>query len=207
MSVTQAAVAVVGATVGSSLLTIGAVVLVLRYKRNRKRRRSALSRRATTIGYPAFAGSSSGANYYEPGAYETRAGGVGFGADVKEPLPTAVAAASRGSVGPTAVGYATSGDPGDGGAGFHLRTPPRGKFTLFPRDKDEFLAGGSRGTTPDGGGGGDDAASPGEKRVSRFLPPSLDTWLRAGTVSPFGAIGKNTPSPGKAQNWPLSRPG
>ncbi|KAK1772343.1 hypothetical protein QBC33DRAFT_510217 [Phialemonium atrogriseum] len=208
VSVTQAAVAVVGATVGSSLLTIGAVVLVLRYKRNRKRRRSALSRRATTIGYPAFAGSSSGANYYEPGAYETRAGD-GFGADVKEPLPTAVPAASRVSVAPTAIGYATSGSPGgDGGAGFHLRTPPRGKFTLFPRDKDEFLAGGSRGTSPDGGGGGDDdTAGPGEKRVSKFLPPSLDTWLRAGTVSPFGAISKNSPSPGKAQNWPLSRPG
>jgi hypothetical protein len=217
--VTQAAVAVVGATVVSSLLTIGAFVLVLRYKRNRKRRRTLRAAATDGISYPALNGSSNG---YEPGGYEANAG---FPSDIKEPPRAVVAPDGGGDRNTTTIGYATSGhtaNPSDGSSDFHLRTPPKGKFTLFPRSREEgerlrsaspngSIGGDSESNYSSGGGGGDERASqqPQQQRASMMVPPSLDTWLRAGTVSPFGTLdkGNGTPIAKKGPNWPLSRKG
>lgn len=227
VSVTQAAVAVVGATVLSSLLTIGAFVLVLRYKRNRKRRRTLRAAAAGEgISYPALNGASNG---YEPGGYESNAG---FPADIKEPPPAATA--NRNSEDNGRIGFATSGydatisnrnrsDSNSNDKDFHLRTPPKGKFTLFPKSREERerQADAGRSFSPDGGDSEsnysstsreDRAPSRQDERASRVLPPSLDTWLRAGTVSPFGTLNKNNdaaqPQPAKrGPNWPLSRQG
>lgn len=200
VSVTQAALAIVGAIIGSSLLTIAAFVMVLRYKRRRRVRLSLAAGRSTVgIGYPGLQGSSSGVG----GAYEEGA----FAVDVKEPEP---------AVQTQRVGFATA--IGANRASFHLKTPPKGKYSVFPRNKE---AAGQQRVDLEAGSPTSEYSLENEKeraqsnavRQSRLdSPPSLDKWLRAGTnVSPFGTLNVITGGQAKKQmagkNWPLNGKG
>ncbi|KJR86807.1 uncharacterized protein SPSK_02351 [Sporothrix schenckii 1099-18] len=78
VSVTQAALAIVGAFVGSSLLTILAFYLVLRYKSNRKRRRTRLIATRGEIGYPKQQGGDGDGDGGNRGTY-------GYPIDLKDP--------------------------------------------------------------------------------------------------------------------------
>ncbi|CAK7233819.1 hypothetical protein SCUCBS95973_008725 [Sporothrix curviconia] len=77
VSVTQAALAIVGAFVGSSLLTILAFYLVLRYKTNRKRRRTRLIATRGEIGYPKAANNDD--------SDDDNGGKYGYPIDLKDP--------------------------------------------------------------------------------------------------------------------------
>ena len=120
MSVTQAALAVVGGIIGSSLLTIAIVVFVMRYRRKKQKKKRKIithlrngSRVSPTIGYPAFDGTSNTARVvsaYKPADYDNESdyggdGGPppsirgskgpmmttnGYPADIKAPVPAAI---------------------------------------------------------------------------------------------------------------------
>jgi hypothetical protein len=206
VSVTQAALAIVGAIIGSSLLTIAAFVLVLRFKRRRRDRRSlaAARRSGGNIAYPGLQESSTGLGGR---SYEK----VSYGATVKDPEPVA-----------QRVGFAKA--IGANRASFHLGTPPKGKFSLFPRNPQEA---GRRGDEEVGSPTSEyslegekekaqsSAAAAAARRSNMYSPPSLDKWLRIGTnVSPFGTLNavaggqeKKAVSVGMGKNWPLDRKG
>ncbi|KAK5661465.1 hypothetical protein OQA88_11366 [Cercophora sp. LCS_1] len=224
LSVTQTALAVVGGIIGSSLITVAAFVLILRYRRS-KRRRSGLESRSANISYPDLKGSSDNAvgggrigGYAASDAESTYSTDTnGYRRDIKEPPTVAV----RGSVNvgrnTPGVGYALSyygptqqqqqqqqqekatgmsgTTAGDGSGVFQLSDPPKGKFTLFPRSSSrEDLNGPGSGistTITSSSGGG----SP--QRMSKGVIPSLDQWIRAGTVSPFATLKKNGTGTGK----------
>jgi hypothetical protein len=200
VSVTQAALAIVGAIVGSSLLTIVAFVMVLRYKRRKLVRRSlAAGRGGGSIGYPGLQESSSGVGGgYERGDYSV---------DIKEPEP---------AVQTQRVGFATA--IGANRASFHLKTPPKGKYSVFPKNREG--AGRQQGDVEAGSPTSEyslenekEKAQSEAARQSRLdSPPSLDKWLRAGTdVSPFGTLnvitGGQTKKQIRGKNWPLDRKG
>lgn len=245
LSVTQTALAVVGGIIGSSLLTVAAFVLVLRYRRNKRRRSRQLRSRdaaaVANISYPELKGASSnatGGGYASSDAesnYSTDDNG--YRVDVKEPQPVA----ARGSVAPGGatgrssprVGYALSYyAPGPqqqfasrknsnsksnngrmngttaGGGGFQLSDPPRGKFSLFPKgtagSREDLNmnqgpgSGLSAAMTPSSSGGSPVSGRGGSpQRASKGVIPSLDTWLRAGTVSPFATLKKDASAAGK----------
>ncbi|OIW27166.1 hypothetical protein CONLIGDRAFT_645463 [Coniochaeta ligniaria NRRL 30616] len=208
VSVTQAALAIVGAIIGSSLLTVAAFVFVLRYKRRRRVRRSLAvgrSRGGDSIGYPGLQGSSTGVGGgdYEKGSY---------GVDIKEPEPTAVQTQR--------VGFATA--IGANRASFHLKTPPKGKYSVFPKSREASAGQQQQGDVEAGSSPTSQYSLDNEKekaqseaaaRQSRLdSPPSLDKWLRAGTtVSPFGTLNVITGGQKKQMmtknNWPLARNG
>ncbi|KAK0706383.1 hypothetical protein B0T26DRAFT_726382 [Lasiosphaeria miniovina] len=101
LSVTQTALAVVGGVIGSSLLTVAAFVLVLRYRRRRRRagahRGGSTAGSRANIGYPALTGTSNkaalgnGVTYneadYAESSYSTD---DDYPADIKAPLPALV---------------------------------------------------------------------------------------------------------------------
>jgi len=186
VSVTQAALAIVGAIIGSSLLTIAAFVLVLRYKRRRRDRRS-LRAAARGIGYPGLQGSSTGlGDGYEKDSYAV---------DIKEPEP---------AVQTQRVGFASA--IGANRASFHLKTPPKGKYSVFPRNR------GERKDEEAGSPTSEYSVETKAQRQSKMdSPPSLDKWLRTGTdVSPFGTLNVVTGGQAKQEmgrNWPLARKG
>lgn len=214
LSVTQTALAVVGGIIGSSLLTVAAFVLILRYRRS-KRRRSGLGSRSADISYPDLKGSSDNAvgggrigGYNADDVESTYSTDTnGFRRDIKEPLPVAVrgsvtAASGRGTPG---VGYALSyygphkeaektGISGTTAGGFQLSDPPK-KFTLFPRSSsregsnDGGPLGSGISTTMTSSSGGN-SPQQGQQRMSKSVFPSLDQWIRAGTVSPFATMKK-----------------
>ena len=184
VSVTQAALAIVGAIIGSSLLTIAAFVMVLRYKRRRRDRRSL--RAARGIGYPGLQGSSTGlgGGGYEKGSYAV---------DIKEPEP---------AVQTQRVGFAST--IGANRASFHLKTPPKGKYSVFPKNR------GERRDEEVGSPSSEYSVETKAQRQSKLnSPPSLDKWLRTGTdVSPFGTLNVVTGGQAKTEmgrNWPLGR--
>lgn len=169
-------------------------MLVLRYKRRRRDRRSIADARG--IGYPGLQGSSSGVGVggYEKGAYAV---------DIKEPEP---------AVQTQRVGFATA--VGANRASFHLKTPPKGKYSVFPRTRqegkrDEEAA--SPSSEYSVGNEKDKAQSDAARKSKLDSPPSLDKWLRAGTnVSPFGTLNVITGGQEKqtmGKNWPLDRKG
>ena len=159
------------------------------------------SRSNANISYPALAGSSnagSGMLSYEPDAYETRLGGNGFPVDMKEPLGRSGGLSRSNTVmsgGNVGIGFATSdyGLPAASNGGeFQLREPPKGKFSLFPRKVETpspSLASENFGSSSPDISNVKNSTSP-KPRGSKMFPPSLDTWLRAGTVSPFGTLQK-----------------
>lgn len=204
MSITQAAVAIVGAIVGSSLLTIIAFVLVLRYKRRRRYRRSvpAVRTRAGSVGYPGLQRSSNdmAGGPDEKGSYAV---------DIKPPEPTAQIQTQR-------VGFAPA--IGANRASFHLRTAPKGKYSVFPRSADEGKRDvelGSPSSQYSVEQEKEKVQGGGERKSSMYSPPSLDKWLRVGTdVSPFGTLNVITGGKerkqmgmGSGRNWPLDRKG
>ena len=220
VSVTQAALAIVGAIIGSSLLTIVGFTLVLRYRRIKRRKSRLEASSRDNISYPALAQTSNAG--YGPGAFGGGGGGAtnayGFPFDLKEPPRAAPSgplglqrnpevrisrssSSNASGVGAGGVGFATS-DYGpqaarvtSGDREFMLKDAPKGKFSLFPRAQD----------SPQPSASTLAAGSPqSQARGSKIFPPSLDTWLRAGTVSPFGTLQKDREKP-KRIDWPMKR--
>ena len=230
VSVTQAALAIVGAIIGSSLLTIIGFTLVLRYRRIKRRKSRLEASSRDNISYPALAQTSNAG--YGPGAFGGGGGAnnaFGFPFDVKEPpraapsgplglqrnpevrISRSSSSSAASGVGGVAmsgagVGFATS-DYGpqaarvtSGDREFTLKDAPKGKFSLFPRAQDSpqpsastLAAGSPQSRSPQS-----------QARGSKIFPPSLDTWLRAGTVSPFGTLQKDREKP-KRVEWPMKR--
>jgi len=233
--VTQTALAVVGGIIGSSLLTIAAFVLIMRYRRSKRRRDQLQASRVGNISYPDLKGSSSnatgggriGGGYKADDAesvYSTDDNG--YPVDIKAPVAVAV----RGSVnkiningrGAPGVGYAvsyygpqtkpqstnsnnvmsgtTATSGGGGGGGFQLSDPPKGKFSLFPKSssKDDLNSPQSGiSTTMTESSDGRGTPQMRLQRTSKGLVPSLDAWIRAGTVSPFATLRKGASPTGK----------
>lgn len=233
LSVTQAALAVVGGIVGSSLITVVVVVLVMRYRR-KKQQREALrmgggssSRGFGGMGRGSFGGGEEnvtavrgpamGIGDYKMADYEnesnysssspppsSRYSAVGYPPDKKEPVaPPAAAVLNRSN----SSGERKPGvGTGGGPGGFKLRDPPApksNKFTLFPSP--------SSSASPKGSSGSPNA------RGSKSMFPTLDTWLRNGTtVSPFATVNKGaadalgvgiatTTEGRKSPEWPIRR--
>lgn len=193
VSITQAAIAIVASILGSSLLTILAFWCVLRVKRDRRRRSRELN--GEKISYPQSQDKAQG-SYDAPTAY----GANGYPQDIKGPLsPARTSTSSRypdtagGGGNGGGIGYATSYDDR---APTILDNPPpaaarkTNQFTLFPK------------STPVSG-----AAVPQSGGSRNSIPPSLQTWLKAGTVSPFGTLDRNqAPQRTMSPAWPLERP-
>ena len=219
VSVTQAALAIVGAIIGSSLLTIVGFTLVLRYRRVKRRKSRLEASSRDNISYPALAQTSNAG--YGPGAFGAGANNAfGFPFDLKEPPRAAPSGPlglqrnpevriSRSSSSASGVGVNMSGGVGfatsdygpqaarvtSGDREFTLNDAPKGKFSLFPRAQD----------SPQPSASTLAAGSPqSQARGSKISPPSLDTWLRAGTVSPFGTLQKDREKP-KRVEWPMKR--
>ena len=219
VSVTQAALAIVGAIIGSSLLTIVGFTLVLRYRRIKRRKSRLEASSRDNISYPALAQTSNAG--YGPGAFGggAAANAYGFPFDLKEPpraapsgplglqrnpevrISRSSSSSSASGRGMGGVGFATS-DYGpqaarvtSGDREFTLKDAPKGKLSLFPRAQD----------SPQPSASTLAAGSPqSQARGSKIFPPSLDTWLRAGTVSPFGTLQKDGEKP-KRVEWPMKR--
>jgi hypothetical protein len=184
----QVVIAVVATFVGSSVLTIIICWLVLRIKREKRRRSRELSRR--DIGYPRTDVGQ------KPGYASSQYGPSGFLEDVKEPLSPPRADEQRMG----GMGYATSTDERMAPV---LGNPPppvmkkAQTFTLFPR-------------TPSTAGVGTSgpAAVPQSASSRSSIPPTLQNCLQAGTtVSPFGTLQKSTPSRQNTSSpgWPFER--
>jgi hypothetical protein len=235
LSVTQTALAVVGGIIGSSLITVALFVLILRYRRNKRRTR--LGIRTPNISYPDLKGSSDNAvgggrigGYAASDAESTYStDDNGFRRDIKEPPAVAV----RGSVnlapgggangrGTPGVGYALSyygpketksanaasnnnpmsgttaaaAAPGRDGGEFQLGNPPKGKFTLFPRSssKEDLRSPRSGLSTTMTSSSGGSTPQMRLQRTSKGFVPTLETWIRAGTVSPFATLKKGAGS-------------
>lgn len=192
VSVTQAALAIVGAVIGSSLLTIAAFIFVLRFKRRRRDRRSMAA--ARDAGRPAREETGSGAGGGQSNDYSV---------NVKEPEP---------AVQTQRVGFATT--IGANRASFRLRSPPKGKYSIFPRTRGETKRDEEAvSPTSEYSVGNEKEIAQGEARRSTMdSPPSLDKWLRAATnVSPFGTLNVSESEKAKKQiigkNWPLGQKG
>ncbi|KAK0613603.1 hypothetical protein B0T14DRAFT_569633 [Immersiella caudata] len=215
LSVTQTALAVVGGIIGSSLLTVAAFFLILRYRRNKR----SASRTNNTIGYPDLKGSSSnatgggriGGGYISDDAesvYSTDANG--YRRDIKTPMPIAVRTSLNSRAPTPGIGYAVSYYTPKGAAsgpikssnnnngnnsntssmsgttaGFQLGDPPKKQFTLFPKTTSTVDL-----STPTTGGSGRGTPQMTLQRTSKGFVTSLDAWIRAGTVSPFGTLKK-----------------
>jgi hypothetical protein len=132
------------------------------------------------------------------------------------------------------IGYATSsyqsgttaGGQSNSTGGFMLRSPPGRKLSLFPSPNGSEA---SRSPTSSQDGSEDSESDSGEpanrKSVVTFdpaaadsqrksvgasstRPPSLNMWLRNGTVSPFGPLSKTDKTTEKGKglgNWPLNK--
>lgn len=200
VSVTQAALAVVGTFIGSSLITVLAFYLILRYRRNRmekdgKKRppiSSPHSFRKEASGLGAAYGSTD--NLVDRGGYNNN----GYPNDVKEQpyKPAGDDFGGRDKVGyPVQRSSSTYDDP----VTINNNNAPSARFSLFPKRSGQGLAEPTANPT-----GGPESAV-----------PSLDTWLRAGQVSPFGTLAKPVPAataPSSAARknstsaWPLGGP-
>lgn len=224
LSVTQTALAVVGGIVGSSLLTVAAFFLIMRYRRS-KREKSGGATRGTNIGYPDLKNSSSnltgggriGGGYNSDDAesvYSTDANG--YRADLKTPQPIAVRTSLNPGIngrGTPGIGYAVSfyapkvastivNNNKSSMSGTTATTANSGGFQLADPPKKQFSLfpkSNEKGdlSSPD--------ASPGDgrgtpqmtlQRTSKGFVTSLDAWIRAGTVSPFATL-KRSPTGGK----------
>ncbi len=175
VSVTQAALAVVGTFIGSSLLTIAVFYLFLRLRENRRRRSRAV------ISYPRKDSLESESSF--------RNFGTGAAAPVVINPPRVLAGASRASFG------AVQDLDDDRGGAVAVSLPPGPRkpptWALFPKTPSPVLPP-PRPREP-------------ESPTSRFSvqPPSLQQWLREGTVSPFGTLRKDAKAPGP--NWPFAK--
>ncbi|KAB5586182.1 hypothetical protein GE09DRAFT_56491 [Coniochaeta sp. 2T2.1] len=202
VSVTQAALAIVGAIIGSSLITIFAFVMVLRYKRRRRYRRSlaAAARRegGGSISYPGPQGSSNDM----AGSY----GKSSYPVDIKPPEPT---------IQPQRVGFAKA--IGANRASFRLAEPPKRNlnYSVFPRSSQQPKDVEAGGLSPTSEYSVDNEKKEALRQSKMDSPPSLEKWLRVGTnVSPFGTLNVISSSTGggggqarKNANWPFGRKG
>lgn len=200
VSVTQAALAVVGTFVGSSLLTILAFYLVLRHKQNRRRRSRELA-----ISYPRQ--NDDGAGSF--GGSETSF--TQYATDIKVPRdpPPVMAGANRGSLGSVQDlngGGSLIGNPPAAAKKTTAAAAAPAAYGLFPK-------------TPSPAGSNRQQQQP-DSPTSRYSAdvvsqplkqqPSLQQWLREGTVSPFGTLRRDGPAAGKSAmgggpNWPFGK--
>ncbi|EPE07123.1 hypothetical protein F503_07774 [Ophiostoma piceae UAMH 11346] len=198
VSVTQAAVGIVGTFFGSSLLTIGAFYLILRYKGKKKRRRTQLlATRGTEFSNPGDGSNGQG------GAY-------GYPADLKNPPPRKPVGAAnndtygdekrrpssdyrpredRDSSGDAAYGFAMFGS-----AGSADEFVGNGKAPVREVKVSNAAAINNATVSPSIYNTGRTGMSNTLTRAATTTnnptrpPPSLQQWLSAGTVSPFGTL-------------------
>jgi hypothetical protein len=190
VSVTQAAFAIIGAIVGSSMLSVLIFYLCIRYRRSRKRGGIPIRRE---ISYPK-----------QETLVTSNASATGYPNDVKDPIPTPGSAF-------TGVGYATSvyGDtvpervPDRKQSGFsvseYVRDAPPSKtssnsnsYSVFPKSRE--------------GSGGAGALEKVDEEEANVVSGELNSWLRSTqTVSPFGSL-VDDPAPRKSGlNWPFEK--
>ncbi|EJT71537.1 hypothetical protein GGTG_10794 [Gaeumannomyces tritici R3-111a-1] len=206
VSVTQAALAVVGTFIASSLLSIAVFYLILRCRnRNRdskkvggvRRKISAPTQfRKTESGLGAAYGSTDNLMRRNDAPAGPAPMGMpapaynvgGYPRDVKPPV--ALAAASNSNSGATTQYAANRSSSIYDSPGAVVGNPPAvAKFSIFPKSSAATSGPGSPGFPPD-------------KRSSRgSRPPSLQQWLKAGAVSPFGTMPRN-PLSGNSINRP-----
>ena len=188
MSVTQAALAVVGAVIGSSFISILVFYLIIRYRRRKRAARDSDSLRGD-ISYPkADSLTTSNANasiYFPPDVKIQPAPRFGYATSVydNEPAP---APASTG----VGTGTGMSGrQPGFSASPYVVGNLQRSaSYSAFPRSRD---------------GGALEKVD--EEEVGR-VSGELKTWLRSTTtVSPFGSM-ENTDG-AKGSNWPFDKDG
>ncbi|KAK3315350.1 hypothetical protein B0H66DRAFT_565138 [Apodospora peruviana] len=130
---------------------------------------------------------------------------VGYAVSTSDGASTAVGQATTTTT-TTVIGGGKKGNNGVGMAGFQLRDPPKGKFSLFPSPSTASA------TSPISGRGSPQNQNQ-QLRGSKTVFPSLDTWLRgAGTnVSPFSTVNKNVVGVAQQTNgkstpeWPMTR--
>ncbi len=183
MSVTQAALAVVATFIGSSLLTIAIFYLFLRLKQNRRRRSRAIAARG--ISYPRKDSSRPDSGF---AGYETSVANL-------PPAMAGVNRASLGSVQDLSRGDGAGGSSGGANATLIGSPPKKVSYALFPKTP-----------SPVPPTGRAEPESPSSRySIQAARPPSLQQWLREGSVSPFGTLrkdaGANKPSP----NWPFGK--
>ncbi|KAL1890240.1 hypothetical protein Sste5346_008394 [Sporothrix stenoceras] len=237
VSVTQAALAIVGAFVGSSLLTILAFYLVLRYKTNRKRRRTRLIATRGDNGYPKQGDDDDtdnrGTYGYPidlkdpPRKSMTGGGGDSDGFNEKRPEAahlrgtSAVAPTNKNGGGDLGAGFGFGGAFGSGSGSSISMVGPlpasnnngafgprkgsvnngRSSFSLFPKtptsDRDNETMPSTQAqqvVSPSIYATGTSAMTNTLSRANTTTnnptraPPSLQQWLREGTVSPFGTL-------------------
>ncbi|TLS25743.1 hypothetical protein PpBr36_07001 [Pyricularia pennisetigena] len=197
VSVTQAALAVVGTFIGSSLISILAFYLILRYRRNRLAKDE---QKRPPISYPhSFRKEASGLgeaygstdNLVDRRGYDNN----GYLNDVKEKpyKPASAAVGGRDKVGnPLQRSSSNYGDP----PVTIDHNTPGARFSLFPKPSVQSPV--EPTSNPNGG--------------PASAIPNLDTWLRAGQVSPFGTLVKPAPAAtapvsaaqkNSASAWPL----
>lgn len=228
MSVTQAALAVVGTFIGTILLTIAVFWLLLKRREKKKQRAGEQSdQRRRDVSYPRRQSSSSsapGGRANNPFA-SSQDNLVRYQPDIKEKLapPEPVMTPAGSGVGGFGVAQSdySVAISGPGGPGVTIGNPPPPRsqggpagtsFSLFPRKLSAGAADGRPGAAAQGQRVPPEAFSPSSQYSQDSnavaAAPSLQKWLGASTVSPFGTLNSNkatvarTESPG----WPLQRP-
>ncbi|KAL8397001.1 hypothetical protein RB594_003918 [Gaeumannomyces avenae] len=214
VSVTQAALAVVGTFIASSLLSIAVFYLILRCRNKTrdskkvggvKRKISAPTQfRKTESGLGAAYGSTDNLMRRNDAPAGPAPMGMaapaynvgGYPRDVKPPVAPAAASNSN-SDATTQYAANRSSSIYDSPGAVVGNPPAAAKFSIFPK---------SSAATPGPGSPG----FPLDKRSSRgSRPPSLQQWLKAGAVSPFGAMPRNPLGPGSSSQAaaPAKTPG
>ncbi|KAL8365145.1 hypothetical protein RB595_004115 [Gaeumannomyces hyphopodioides] len=220
VSVTQAALAVVGTFIASSLLSIAVFYLILRCRnKNRggkkvggvKRKISAPTQfRKTESGLGAAYGSTDNLmqrnNAAGPAPMGMAAPVYNAGSYPRDTKPlVAPAATGNTNSGATTLYTVNRSSSIYDSPGAVVGNPPAAaKFSIFPKSSAATAGPGSPGFLPD------------TRNSNGSRPPSLQQWLKAGAVSPFGAMPRNPLGPGSSteaaaatktpgdDRWPLS---
>ena len=227
---TQAALAVVGSIIASSLLTVGAFYLVLRLKRNRRRRSRDLRGGGNNISYPRS--DASGTPYGSESSFVRYAAEKGLAPPAPAAPAPVMAGANRASLGsvqdlpreggvavvagspaPPVIGRPPGSRRGPGGSQGSNGGP---SYALFPKtpspsgraspagahSREASDAPSSRYSGVGGSGPRGSAVGIGAAMTSSPRPaPSLAQWLKSGTtVSPFGPLQQRT-----SHAWPFDK--
>lgn len=193
---TQAALAVVGTFIGSSLLSIAVFYLILRCRNKRRdgkkvgsvrRQISAPTQfRKTESGLGAAYGSTDNLMRQQNSATGPEYSANSYPRDIKQPMPPAATTSNSSTNVATQYVDAAGKYPANRSSSVYdtpttavNKPPAAARFSIFPKSSAGSPGPGSPGV-------------PGDRRsrnVSR--PPSLQQWLRAGAVSPFAAAPKS----------------
>ena len=200
VSVTQAAVGIVGTFFGSSLLTIGAFYLILRYKGKQKRRRTQLIAARGTETETGFAKPDDGAYGYpvdlkNPPPRKPVGGGAAYndtyGDEKRRPSSDYRPREDRDSSGDAGYGFAMFGLAGSAGELVGSGKAPVREVKVVSRAPavitNANVSPSIYNTGRTGMSGTLTRAATTTNNPTRPAP-SLQQWLSAGTVSPFGTL-------------------